>query len=109
MAIHRKVRQHSQTYLWAYVEWSDEKQDVFTLLGGQQFLKKEEAEDYSKGFAEGSYEWIEPTELKIKRLRLEKEKLEKRVNEIYYELTAIFFPEYTEVDKKEIQAKQDGK
>jgi hypothetical protein len=65
MAIHRKVRQHSQTYLWAYVEWSDEKQDVFTLLGGQQFLKKEEAEDYSKGFAEGSYEWIEPTELKL--------------------------------------------
>jgi hypothetical protein len=62
-----------------------------------------------KRLCRGSYEWIEPTELKIKRLRLEKEKLEKRVNEIYYELTAIFFPEYTEVDKKEIQAKQDGK
>ena len=86
MAIHRKVRQHSQTYLWAYVEWSDENQDVFTLLGGQQFLKKEEAEDYSKGFAEGSYEWTEPTELKIKRLRLEKEKLQKRLNEIDWEL-----------------------
>lgn len=89
MAIHRKVRQHSQTYLWAYVEWSDEKQDVFTLLGGQQFLKKEEAEDYSKGFAEGSYEWIEPTELKIKRLRLEKEKLGKRLKKIDSELAQL--------------------
>jgi hypothetical protein len=52
-------------------------------------IPQRRSQDYSKGFAEGSYEWIEPTELKIKRLRLEKEKLEKRVNEIYYELTAI--------------------
>jgi hypothetical protein len=71
--------------------------------------KKEEAEDYSKGFAEGSYEWIEPTELKIKRLRLEKEKLEKRVNEIYHELTEILFPECTVVNKKETQAEQNEK
>jgi hypothetical protein len=52
------------------------KKEGFTILGGQQFLK-EEAQDYSKGFAEGSYEWIEPIDLKIRRLRLEKEKLEK--------------------------------
>ncbi|MDI9872720.1 MULTISPECIES: hypothetical protein [Flectobacillus] len=69
--------------------------------------RKEETKDYSKGFAEGSYEWI--MELKIKRLRLEKEKLEKRINEIYHELTEILFPECTGADKGETQAKQNEK
>ena len=86
MALIRQVKVHENSRMWAYVEWSDENPNHFTLLGGKEFPTKEEAEDYSKGFALESYEWVEPSELKSKRLNAEKEKLQKRLSEIDAEL-----------------------
>ena len=86
MAVLRQVKVHENSRMWAYVEWSDENKNHFTILGGKEFTTKEEAEDYSKGFAVDSYEWVEPAELKTKRLTAEKQKLEKRLSEIYAEL-----------------------
>lgn len=87
MALIRQVKVHENSRMWAYVEWSDENPNNFTLLGGKEFPTKEEAEDYSKGFALDSYEWVEPNELKSKRLNAEKEKLQKRLSEIDAELS----------------------
>ena len=87
MALIRQVKVHENSRMWAYVEWSDENTNHFTLLGGKEFPTKEEAEDYSKGFALDSYEWVEPAELKFKRLNAEKEKLQKRLSEIDAELS----------------------
>ena len=86
MAVFRGVKRHENSRMWAYVEWSDENPNHFQIVGNKEFQTKEEAEDYSKGFAIDSYEWIEPTELKTKRLLSEKEKLEKRLSEIDLEL-----------------------
>lgn len=86
MAVFRGVKRHENSRMWAYVEWSDENHNHFQIVGNKEFQTKEEAEDYSKGFAIDSYEWIEPTELKTKRLLSEKEKLEKRLSEIDLEL-----------------------
>lgn len=87
MALIRQVRCHENSRMWAYVEWSDEDSNHFTILGGKEFPTKEEAEDYAKGFAIDSYEWVEPAELKTKRLTTEKEKLQKRLAEIDAELS----------------------
>lgn len=86
MALIRQVRVHENSRMWAYVEWSDENSNHFTLLGGKEFPTKEQAEDYAKGFDLGSYEWVEPAELKRKRLNNEKEMLQKRLEEIETEL-----------------------
>jgi hypothetical protein len=72
--------------MWAYVEWSDENPNHFTLLGGKEFPTKEEAEDFSKGFEPFGYEWTEPADLKTKRLTEEKERLQIRLSEIEKEL-----------------------
>lgn len=87
MAIYRQVKVHENSRMWAYVEWSDENIKHFTLLGGKEFSTKEEAEDYSKGFAIDSYDWVEPAELKNIRLNAEKEKLQKGLLEIEAELS----------------------
>lgn len=87
MAFIRQVRQHENSRMWAYVEWSDENTNHFVLLGGQEFLTREEAEDYAKGFSIDSYKWVEPAELKTKRLTAEREKLQKRLAEIESELS----------------------
>jgi len=86
MAVFRGVKQHENSWMWAYVEWSDENPNHFQLLGGKEFRTKEEAEDYSKGFSIDSYEWVEPSEIKSKRLNDEKEKLQKRLEQIDIEL-----------------------
>lgn len=86
MALIRQVKVHKNSRMWAYVEFSDENKHYFVLLGGKEFPTREEAEDYSKGFALDSYEWVEPSELKTKRLTAEKEKLQKRLSEIESEL-----------------------
>lgn len=89
MAIIRAVKCHENSRMWAYVEWSDENKNHIEILGGKEFLKKEEAEEYSKGFSINSYEWIEPLEIKRKRLLLEKDKLENRLSELKIELSCI--------------------
>lgn len=89
MALIREVRRNSGSGYWAYIEFSDEDKSVFTLLGGREFPTREEAEDYSKGFEIDSYEYVEPKELKIKRLSKEKEKLQKRLSEIESELSLL--------------------
>lgn len=89
MALIRQVKRNSGSGMYAYVEFSDEDRSVFTLLGGKEFFTSEEAEDYSKGFEIDSYEYVEPSELKIKRLTSEKEKLEKRLSEIDNELKSL--------------------
>lgn len=89
MALIRQVKRNSGSGMYAYVEFSDEDKSVFTLLGGKEFFTSEEAEDYSKGFEIDSYEYVEPSELKIKRLTSEKEKLEKRLSEIDNELKSL--------------------
>ena len=86
MALIRQVKVHQNSRMWAFVEFSDEDKNHFILLGGQEFSTKEEAEDYSKGFAIDSYEWVEPIELKSKRLNAEKVKLLQRIDEINSEL-----------------------
>jgi hypothetical protein len=86
MAVFRGVKRHENSRMWAYLEWSDENPNHHQIIGDREFQTKEEAEDYSKGFAIDSYEWIEPTELKTKRLLSEKEKLQKRLSEIDLEL-----------------------
>ncbi|MDI3320012.1 hypothetical protein [Pinibacter soli] len=89
MALIRQVRQHPESWAWAFVEWSDENPNHFVLLGGKEFLRKEEAEDYSQGFAIDSYDWVEPRDLKLKRLTREKENLQNRLSEIEKELSEL--------------------
>ena len=89
MALIRQVKRNSGSGMHAFVEFSDEDKSIFTLLGGKEFFTYEEAEDYSKGFEIDSYEYVEPLELKIKRLTTEKEKLEKRLSEIDNELKSL--------------------
>ena len=86
MAVFRGVKRHENSWMWAYVEWSDENKNHFQILGGKEFQTKEEAEEYSLGFALDSYDWVEPIEIKKKRLKTEKVKLEKRLVEIDKEL-----------------------
>ena len=81
MALIRQVKRNSGSGMHAFVEFSDEDKSIFTLLGGKEFFTYEEAEDYSKGFEIDSYEYVEPLELKIKRLTYEKENLEKRLQD----------------------------
>lgn len=88
----RQVCRHSETGLWAYIEWSDENKLHHVHLGTKDFPTREEAEDYALGFAGDSYEWKEPNEIKVKRLRQEKEKLIKRLADIdneFFELGKI--------------------
>lgn len=86
MALIRAVRVHENSRAWAYVETSDENPNHIVILGDQHFSTKEEAEDWAKGFAPESYEYVEPAELKRNRLTAEKEKLQKRLEEIKVEL-----------------------
>jgi len=86
MALFRGVKRHENSRMWAFVEWSDENTNHVQILGHKEFSTKEEAEDYSKGFEIDSYEWIEPKDIKTKRLISEKEKLEKRLSDINKEL-----------------------
>lgn len=86
MAVFRGVKRHENSRMWAFLEWSDENPNHFKLLGSKEFGTKEEAEEYSLGFAVDSYEWVEPSEIKLKRLTSEKAKLEQRLLEIQKEL-----------------------
>ena len=89
MALIRQVRRHENSHAWAFVEWSDENPHHFVLLGGKEFLTKEEAEDYAQGFEIDSYEYVEPNDLKLKRLTKEKEALQNRLTEIDKELSVL--------------------
>ncbi|RZJ71098.1 hypothetical protein [Flavobacterium sp.] len=86
MALIRKVRVHENSRAWAFVETSDENPNHIVILGSQEFSTKEEAEEWSKGFAPDSYDHVEPSELKRNRLTAEKEKLQRRLEEIEAEL-----------------------
>lgn len=86
MAVFRGVKRHENSRMFAFLEWSDENPNHFQILGSKEFTTKEEAEEYSLGFAIDSYEWVEPSEIKQKRLVSEKAKLEKRLAEIEKEL-----------------------
>lgn len=104
MAIIRQVLQNENTYLWSYIEYSDEDKSIFNVLGPKHYHQtKEEAEEYSKGFAPGSYEWIEPTEIKRSRLVKELNKIENRRIEIRNELDSI------DQDRSLAQVSFDGK
>ena len=87
MALIRNVKCHENTRLWAYIEYSDENKNHLQVLGSKHFSTKEEAEEYSQGFSIDSYEWIEPSEIRRKRLNNEREKLQKRLSDIEAELT----------------------
>ena len=93
MALIRSVKRHENSRMWAYIESSDEctkeHPNMYKIMGDKDFQTKEEAEDYAKGFEIGSYVWIEPVEIKMKRLLSEKEKIQKRLNEIDIELQTI--------------------
>lgn len=86
MAVFRGVKRHENSWMWAFLEWSDENPNHFQILGHKEFRTKEEAEEYSLGFAIDSYEWVEPSKIKLKRLTSEKAKLEQRLLEIQKEL-----------------------
>lgn len=87
MAIIRKVAVHENSRMWAYIEYNDENpKATLKILGNKEFSTEQEARDYSKGFAIDSYEWVEPKELKQKRLTEEKERLMNRVEQINSEL-----------------------
>lgn len=87
MALIRKVACNENSRAWAYIEYSDENPaQTLKILGDREFSTKEEAEDWSKGFAIDSYDHIEPLELKRNRLLDEKEQIEKRLKEISNEL-----------------------
>lgn len=86
MALIRKIMQNENSWAWAYIEYSDEDKNLFTILGGKEFMTKAEAVDYSKGFEPFSYEWKEPLDIKKKRLLEEKTRLETRLKEIENEL-----------------------
>ena len=86
MALYRDIKVHENSRMWAFVEWSDEDPQHFVLLGGKEFPTKQEAEDFSKGFAVGSYDWKEPSSIKISRLQKEEYRLQERLREIESEL-----------------------
>lgn len=86
MALIRQVLQHPQHGRWAYVEYSDEQKGISKELGSKNFATKEEAEEFSKGFEPFSYVWVEPKEIKLKRLLSQKENHEKQLENINNEL-----------------------
>lgn len=89
MAIFRGVKRHSQSGMWAYVEWSDENPNHFQIVGNEEFQDKELAEEYSQGFAVDSYEWIEPKELKVKNLEKKRNALSLEIEKIDNELSEL--------------------
>ena len=57
----RQVLYNGDTDKWAYIERSLDNSH-FIILGGQEFSTKEEAEEFTKGFALDSYTWVDPEE-----------------------------------------------
>jgi hypothetical protein len=86
MALIRKVAQHENSRMWAYIEFSDENPSHVTILGGREFATKEEATEWAKGFSLDSYTYEEPAEAKRNRLIKEKNELQVRMAEIEKEL-----------------------
>lgn len=60
MAIIRQVLQNEVSKKWAYVEYSDEDENIFQILGDKEFEDKLETNEWAKGFAIDSYKWKKP-------------------------------------------------
>lgn len=82
MGVIRQVSKNSATGMYCYIEFSDELESVFTILGGQYFATKPEAEEYSLGFESDSYVFENPEVIQTRLLLEEKTKLENRIQEI---------------------------
>lgn len=50
--------------MWGYLEINEENEEM-RMVGSLEFTEKEDAEEYAKGFAPDSYEWVETKEMKI--------------------------------------------
>lgn len=88
MALIRTVAQHPGHGRWGYIEFSDEDKNFLPIeLGSKNFGTKKEAEEFSLGFELFSYVWVEPKEIKKKRLNTEKELLERKLELINKELS----------------------
>lgn len=97
----RQVKRHAHSGMWAYVEFSDENPGTVEMLGNMEFQAKEEAEDYSQGFAPGSYEYVEPISMKIKKLLKEYNHHSKRISELGVEIMDALEQRAKEQEKKE--------
>jgi hypothetical protein len=86
MKLKREIAHNETEKTWGYIETSEEDSNYFLLLGGKEFKTKEEAEKYSTGFEENSYEWKESKNQRIKKLYLERYQICKREVEIINEL-----------------------
>ena len=87
MALIRAVKRNSGSGMWGYIEWSDEDpNNTIHMVGSQEFAEEQDCIDYSKGFAPESYEWVEPKELKQKRLLKEMDTLSDRLSKVKDEL-----------------------
>ena len=88
MAEIREVLQHPDTKKWAYIEHSDENNNM-TILGDKEFSTREEAELWSEGFKPFNYQWQDFKQIRIKELEDELHRMEARIDEIYVELTRL--------------------
>jgi hypothetical protein len=68
MAKVRKVLRNAGSGMWGYIEL-DEQNDYIRAVGSMEFPDKESAEDYAKGFAPDSYEYVENKESEKKQLK----------------------------------------
>lgn len=64
----RIVSQSKTTCKWAFIEYSDEDKNVFSILGDKEFDTKEEATQWAEGFDIGSYVRENPSEIKGRKI-----------------------------------------
>ena len=94
----RLVTQNLETGKWSYVEVS-EGNSIFdgvrttcvNVLGDKEFDSKEEATEYSKGFIDGSYIWVDKHEKKSFRLKKARLTYFKRIHHINKQLLDLRF------------------
>ena len=94
----RLVTQNLYSFKWSYVEVS-EGISIFdgilttkvTILGDKEFDTETEAIEYSKGFIDGSYTWVDKQTRTVRRLKDAKLSYFKRINHINRQLLEIAF------------------
>lgn len=64
----RTVSQSKTTGKWAFIEYSDEDKNVFSIIGDKEFDTKEEANQWAEGFDAWSYVRENPSEIKEKKI-----------------------------------------
>ena len=93
----RKVLRNAGSGMWGYIEL-DQDNEYIRAVGNMEFAEKEEAEEYAKGFAPGSYEYVETKEMKIAYIEKLIAKTENDLTALRSKLDELNAPEVPEVE-----------